>query len=135
MLDPYYLNNYLPFTKNMAHYQQVGQRFPYILFQLLFNTDRYVILGNHRDAWVFGAQDPSSGTAVMMEITRVMGNLVKSGTISYVNRNTIFEHTILNIFLSINLTEVLGVQRTISMRWFFRAPTTMFWLRNKNIKG
>ncbi|VDI45655.1 N-acetylated-alpha-linked acidic dipeptidase [Mytilus galloprovincialis] len=40
--------------------------------------DRYVLMGNHRDAWVFGAIDPSSGTAVMKEISRVMGNLVKS---------------------------------------------------------
>ncbi|KAL4238036.1 hypothetical protein ACF0H5_002747 [Mactra antiquata] len=41
--------------------------------------DRYVLVGNHRDAWVFGALDPSSGTAVMMEMSRVMGELVKSG--------------------------------------------------------
>lgn len=41
--------------------------------------DRYVLVGNHRDAWVFGALDPSSGTAVMMEMARVMGELVKSG--------------------------------------------------------
>ncbi|XP_052057708.1 N-acetylated-alpha-linked acidic dipeptidase 2-like [Mytilus californianus] len=40
--------------------------------------DRYVLLGNHRDAWVFGAIDPSSGTAVMKEVSRVMGQLVKS---------------------------------------------------------
>ncbi|XP_056023072.1 N-acetylated-alpha-linked acidic dipeptidase 2-like [Ostrea edulis] len=40
--------------------------------------DRYVLLGNHRDAWVFGAIDPSSGTAVMKEVSRVMGNLVQS---------------------------------------------------------
>ncbi|KAL4238330.1 hypothetical protein ACF0H5_003040 [Mactra antiquata] len=40
--------------------------------------DRYVLLGNHRDAWVFGAQDPSSGTAVMWELATVMGNLVKT---------------------------------------------------------
>lgn len=39
--------------------------------------DRYVLLGNHRDAWVFGAIDPSSGTAVMKEVSRVMGNLVR----------------------------------------------------------
>jgi Zn-dependent M28 family amino/carboxypeptidase len=38
-----------------------------------------VLIGNHRDAWVFGALDPSSGTAVMMEMSRVMGQLVKSG--------------------------------------------------------
>ncbi|XP_048623383.1 probable glutamate carboxypeptidase LAMP1 isoform X2 [Brassica napus] len=30
--------------------------------------DRYVILGNHRDAWTFGAVDPNSGTAVLLEI-------------------------------------------------------------------
>lgn len=41
--------------------------------------DRYVLMGNHRDAWVFGAMDPSSGTAVMKEVSRVMGNLVKQG--------------------------------------------------------
>nr|XP_022328754.1 N-acetylated-alpha-linked acidic dipeptidase 2-like [Crassostrea virginica] len=40
--------------------------------------DRYVLLGNHRDAWVFGAIDPSSGTAVMKEVSRVMGGLVKA---------------------------------------------------------
>ncbi|XP_071164480.1 N-acetylated-alpha-linked acidic dipeptidase 2-like [Mytilus edulis] len=40
--------------------------------------DRYVLMGNHRDAWVFGAIDPSSGTAVMKEVSRVMGQLVKS---------------------------------------------------------
>ncbi|GJM93187.1 hypothetical protein PR202_ga09723 [Eleusine coracana subsp. coracana] len=30
--------------------------------------DRYVIIGNHRDAWTFGAVDPNSGTAAMLEI-------------------------------------------------------------------
>lgn len=38
-----------------------------------------MLLGNHRDSWVFGAVDPSSGTAVMKEVSRVMGQLVKSG--------------------------------------------------------
>ncbi|XP_046567725.1 N-acetylated-alpha-linked acidic dipeptidase 2-like [Haliotis rubra] len=41
--------------------------------------DRYVILGNHRDAWVFGAMDPSSGSAVMMEAARVVAETVSSG--------------------------------------------------------
>ncbi|KAK6181051.1 hypothetical protein SNE40_008990 [Patella caerulea] len=41
--------------------------------------DRYVIFGNHRDAWVYGAIDPSSGTATMMETARAMAALVKSG--------------------------------------------------------
>ena len=48
---------------------------------MYISSDRYVIVGNHRDAWVFGALDPSSGTAVMMEMVRVMGNLAKSGTV------------------------------------------------------
>ncbi|XP_072102015.1 aminopeptidase NAALADL1 [Mobula birostris] len=41
--------------------------------------DRYVIYGNHRDSWVHGAIDPSSGTAVMLEISRVLGKMVKDG--------------------------------------------------------
>ena len=35
------------------------------------------MLGNHRDSWVLGAIDPSSGTATMMELSRVLGKLVK----------------------------------------------------------
>ena len=35
--------------------------------------DEWVVLGNHRDAWVFGGVDPSSGTAAMMEMTRALG--------------------------------------------------------------
>ncbi|KAM4690072.1 glutamate carboxypeptidase 2-like [Rhinophrynus dorsalis] len=41
--------------------------------------DRYVVLGNHRDAWVFGAIDPSSGTAAMMELSRAMSQLLEKG--------------------------------------------------------
>uniref|UniRef100_A0A8D3E686 Aminopeptidase NAALADL1 n=1 Tax=Scophthalmus maximus TaxID=52904 RepID=A0A8D3E686_SCOMX len=41
--------------------------------------DRYVIYGNHRDSWVHGAIDPSSGTSVMLELTRVLGSLVQQG--------------------------------------------------------
>jgi N-acetylated-alpha-linked acidic dipeptidase len=41
--------------------------------------DEWVVLGNHRDAWVFGGVDPSSGTASMMELTRGLGNLLKQG--------------------------------------------------------
>ncbi|KAM4617234.1 aminopeptidase NAALADL1 [Discoglossus pictus] len=39
--------------------------------------DRYVMYGNHRDSWVHGAIDPSSGTAVMLEISRILGTKVK----------------------------------------------------------
>jgi N-acetylated-alpha-linked acidic dipeptidase len=37
------------------------------------------LLGNHRDAWVFGGVDPSSGTASMMELTRSLGELKQRG--------------------------------------------------------
>ena len=41
--------------------------------------DEWVVLGNHRDAWVFGGVDPSSGTASMMELTRALGKLKQEG--------------------------------------------------------
>ena len=41
--------------------------------------DRWVVLGNHRDAWVFGAVDPNSGTTAMIELGRGLGQLLKSG--------------------------------------------------------
>nr|XP_008530767.1 PREDICTED: N-acetylated-alpha-linked acidic dipeptidase-like protein [Equus przewalskii] len=41
---------------------------------------RYVLYGNHRDSWVHGAVDPSSGTAVLLEVTRALGTLLKKGT-------------------------------------------------------
>ncbi|KJE90263.1 prostate-specific membrane antigen [Capsaspora owczarzaki ATCC 30864] len=39
----------------------------------------YVILGNHRDAWVYGAVDPNSGTAALLEIARAYGVLLQGG--------------------------------------------------------
>ncbi|XP_057447245.1 probable glutamate carboxypeptidase LAMP1 [Lotus japonicus] len=41
--------------------------------------DRYVILGNHRDAWTFGAVDPNSGTAALLEVAQRLGKLQKRG--------------------------------------------------------
>jgi len=41
--------------------------------------DEWVLLGNHRDAWVYGGVDPSSGTASMMELTRSLGELKRRG--------------------------------------------------------
>jgi N-acetylated-alpha-linked acidic dipeptidase len=38
-----------------------------------------VIAGNHRDAWVYGAVDPGSGTAAMLEAVHGVGALLKSG--------------------------------------------------------
>ena len=42
------------------------------------DDDEWVVLGNHHDAWVFGAADPGSGTAAMLETARALGELVRS---------------------------------------------------------
>jgi N-acetylated-alpha-linked acidic dipeptidase len=39
----------------------------------------WVVLGNHHDAWVYGAVDPGSGTAAMLETARALGELARSG--------------------------------------------------------
>jgi N-acetylated-alpha-linked acidic dipeptidase len=41
--------------------------------------ERQVILSNHHDAWVYGAVDPSSGTAAMLETARALGELLRRG--------------------------------------------------------
>ncbi|XP_026562603.1 putative N-acetylated-alpha-linked acidic dipeptidase [Pseudonaja textilis] len=41
--------------------------------------DRYVILGGHRDSWVFGGIDPQSGAAVVHEVIRSFGKLKQEG--------------------------------------------------------
>ena len=43
------------------------------------NPDSVVIVGNHRDAWAFGGVDPSTGTAAMLELVRVLGTLRSEG--------------------------------------------------------
>ena len=54
------------------------QRF--IFIQMFISCySRYVMVGNHRDAWGFGAMDPSSGTASMLEVARVLGEKLKTG--------------------------------------------------------
>lgn len=39
--------------------------------------DEWVILGNHHDAWIYGAADPNSGTTSLLEIARSLGNLAQ----------------------------------------------------------
>jgi len=43
------------------------------------DTDEMVVVGNHRDAWVYGAVDPNSGTAAMLEAVHGVGALLKDG--------------------------------------------------------
>ncbi len=42
-------------------------------------SDEWVVAGNHRDAWVYGAVDPNSGTTAMLETVHGLGELLKSG--------------------------------------------------------
>ncbi|KAI8565454.1 hypothetical protein RHMOL_Rhmol03G0260600 [Rhododendron molle] len=46
---------------------------------VLHQQKRFVILGNHRDAWTFGAVDPNSGTAALLELAERLGKLQKTG--------------------------------------------------------
>ncbi|MCU1250244.1 MAG: Glutamate carboxypeptidase [Edaphobacter sp.] len=41
--------------------------------------DDWIVAGNHRDAWVYGAVDPNSGTAAMLEAVHGLGDLLKQG--------------------------------------------------------
>ena len=41
--------------------------------------EKWVVVGNHRDAWVYGAVDPSSGTAALLGLAQNLGRLVKDG--------------------------------------------------------
>jgi N-acetylated-alpha-linked acidic dipeptidase len=41
--------------------------------------DEWVVAGNHRDAWVYGAVDPNSGTAAMLEAVHGIGELLRTG--------------------------------------------------------
>ncbi|MGA9673372.1 MAG: M28 family metallopeptidase [Terracidiphilus sp.] len=41
--------------------------------------DDWVVVGNHRDAWVYGAVDPNSGTSAMLESVHGVGALLREG--------------------------------------------------------
>ncbi len=41
--------------------------------------NEWVITGNHRDAWVYGAVDPNSGTAAQLEAVHGVGELLRTG--------------------------------------------------------
>ena len=43
------------------------------------SPDAWVVRGNHRDGWVFGAWDPLSGQVAMLAEAKAIGALVKSG--------------------------------------------------------
>lgn len=41
--------------------------------------EELVIVGNHRDAWIYGGVDPSSGSAALVELARTLGQLARDG--------------------------------------------------------
>ncbi|MEO8748671.1 MAG: transferrin receptor-like dimerization domain-containing protein, partial [Rhodanobacter sp.] len=41
--------------------------------------DQWIVRGNHRDGWVFGAEDPLSSQVVMLEEAKALGVLYKQG--------------------------------------------------------
>lgn len=43
------------------------------------SADEWVVRGNHRDGWVFGAWDPLSGQVAMLAEAKAIGTLIKSG--------------------------------------------------------
>ena len=79
----------LPFTYHagpgpaQAHLK-LGMRLePRTIFDVIAriegDTKDWVLAGNHHDAWVFGAADPGSGTAVLLEVGRALGALKRAG--------------------------------------------------------
>ena len=43
------------------------------------HPDEWIVQGNHHDAWVNGASDPTSGNVALIETARGFGELLKSG--------------------------------------------------------
>ena len=76
-----------------------GYHFAYVLF--FVTADRYILLGNHHDAWVFGAVDPLSGSAAVTEITRVFGKMLKEGKAGCFCFVLFFSLVVVSLFVSL----------------------------------
>ncbi|KAF1987295.1 carboxypeptidase [Aulographum hederae CBS 113979] len=48
-------------------------------FEGTSEKEKKVIVGNHRDSWCFGSADPGSGTAIMLEVVNILGQLREQG--------------------------------------------------------
>ena len=75
---------YTPVTAHMALIQDTKLRTIWDVVGTIEGSDpaeksNWVVAGNHRDAWVFGAVDPNSGTAAMLETAHGFGELLKQG--------------------------------------------------------
>ena len=77
-------SSYSPITVHMALVQDTQLRTIWDVIGRIPGADAaekddWVVAGNHRDAWVFGAVDPNSGTAAMLETAHGLGELLKQG--------------------------------------------------------
>ncbi|XP_011626765.2 probable glutamate carboxypeptidase LAMP1 [Amborella trichopoda] len=71
-----------PVTLNLTYIGELKEMKIHNVFAVIkgaVEPDRYVLMGNHRDAWIFGAVDPNSGTAAMLEIAQRLSKLQKRG--------------------------------------------------------
>ena len=79
-LGPGFTSNKIIVTLEVNNYYEVKPFFNVIgTMYGDVEPDRYVLIGNHRDAWVNGAVDAGSGTTVTTEIARGLGELKKAG--------------------------------------------------------
>ncbi|CAL9683855.1 unnamed protein product [Knipowitschia caucasica] len=81
-IGPGFINDYKNFTVRLnIHTNNQVTRIYNVIGKIrgAIEPDRYVILGGHRDAWVFGGIDPMSGAAVVHETVRSAGRLINRG--------------------------------------------------------
>ncbi|KAK7883295.1 hypothetical protein WMY93_029469 [Mugilogobius chulae] len=81
-IGPGFIDDYKNFTVRLnIHTNNQIARIYNVIGQIrgALEPDRYVILGGHRDAWVFGGIDPMSGAAVVHETVRSAGRLLNNG--------------------------------------------------------
>ncbi|XP_072317937.1 N-acetylated-alpha-linked acidic dipeptidase 2 [Eucyclogobius newberryi] len=81
-IGPGFINDYSNFTVRLnIHTNNKVTRIYNVIGKIrgALEPDRYVILGGHRDAWVFGGIDPMSGAAVVHETVRSAGRLLNNG--------------------------------------------------------
>lgn len=72
-----------PVTVNLQNIQDESSRQPIrnVFGRIVGNEtpEKEIYVGNHRDALCFGAADPGSGTAIMLETVRIFGDLASRG--------------------------------------------------------
>lgn len=92
------LKNNKKFILNVFNQRRIAKIHDVIgIIEGSIEPDRYVLVGNHRDAWTFGSVDPNTGTSAMLEISRVFMEL---------KRNKIWSPKRTVIFLSWSAEEV-----------------------------